>query len=84
LLEDAVLVAQAVAHCWKFKRGRGFHEAGRETAEAAVAEARVWLLFQQVNEIEIAFTDEVFDKRMEPKIRDIISQRTSDRNSIDR
>ena len=41
LLEDAELVADAVAQRRHFERGQRIDEAGREAAEAAVAQARL-------------------------------------------
>ena len=43
LAEDAVVVAEAIAHAGEVERGHRVEEAGGETAEAAVAEAGVHL-----------------------------------------
>ena len=52
LLEDAELVADAVAQRRHLERRQRIDEAGREAAEAAVAQARLVLLGQQLLEIQ--------------------------------
>ena len=51
LLEHAVMVADAAAVGRIAQRGQGIHEAGRQTAEAAVAEGRIRLLVLNVRQI---------------------------------
>src|SRR5262249_26555448 len=52
LLEDAELVADAVAVAGQPERRHRLEEAGREPTEAAVAEARVGLLFGDLVEVD--------------------------------
>ena len=52
LLEHAEVVADAVADGGQLQRGERVHEAGREPAEAAVAEAGIALALQDLAEIE--------------------------------
>ena len=52
LVEDAVLVANAVADGGNVQRGERIHEAGGEPAESAVAEAGLLLLLDEDVEVE--------------------------------
>jgi hypothetical protein len=55
LLEDSELVADAVPQRGHFERRERIDEAGRETAEATVAEARLIFRRQQLLEVEAEF-----------------------------
>ena len=55
LLEDAVVVADAVAERRKLQRGHGVQETGRETSETAVAEAGVDFLVADFVDVEPEF-----------------------------
>mmetsp|Transcript_13500 Transcript_13500/g.35937 ORF Transcript_13500/g.35937 Transcript_13500/m.35937 type:complete len:419 (-) Transcript_13500:13-1269(-) len=52
LLEHAILVADAVAPAREVESGEGIHEAGSETAEAAISEAGIALLGGHGLEVE--------------------------------
>ena len=56
LLEDAVVVADAVAVGGEFERGHGVQKAGREASEAAVAEAGVDFLVADFVDLEPEFS----------------------------
>ena len=51
--EDAVFVAQPVAHRRELHRRHGVEEAGRQPAQAAVAQAGVGLLLEQGEPVEL-------------------------------
>ncbi|MNM92764.1 hypothetical protein D3C81_1051080 [compost metagenome] len=53
LVKDAVLVADAVAQRRNLQRGQRIHEAGRQPAQAAVAEAGFLLLREDVVEVQV-------------------------------
>jgi hypothetical protein len=53
LVEDAELVADAVADGRDLQRGQRVHVAGGQPAEAAVAETRLLLVLEQLVEIEV-------------------------------
>ena len=57
LLEDAVFIAQAVAHGRELHRGHGIEEAGRQAPEPAITQTRVGLLFEQLEPIEVLLLD---------------------------
>ena len=57
LLEDAVLVLNAIAECRHAQRGERIDEAGGQTAEATVAEARLVLGVDDVLHGEAEFLD---------------------------
>ncbi len=78
LPEHAVLVAQAVPHGRDLQRGQRFDEAGRESSEAAVAEAGVRLLFEQPEPVEVLLLGGLPDGGVEQEVHDVVRQRTSD------
>ena len=53
LPEDAVFVAQPVAHGRELHRGHGVKEAGRQAPQPSIAQAGVGLLFEQLEPIEV-------------------------------
>ena len=57
LLEDAVLVLDAIAECRHAQRCERINEAGGQTAEATVAEARLVLGVDDVRHGEAEFLD---------------------------
>lgn len=66
LSEDALLVAQAVAHGGELEGGHGVEEAGGESSEAAVAEAGIGFLLEDFAEVDGGsfggMGDEVFEE----------------------
>ena len=75
LLEDAELIADAVADRWDAERGHGVEIAGGETAEAAVAEAGFAFLLADFVEVEAEFgarlTDGLFEAEVEQIVREV-------------
>ena len=74
LLEDAELVADAVADGGNAERGHGVEIAGRETAEAAVAEAGFALLLDDLVEVETEFGACLADGRFEAEVEQVVEQ----------
>ena len=77
LLEDAVLVAQARAHSRDAERRHRVEEAGRQPAEAAVAEAGVGLLFGDLQRVDAECRAELADDGIEHQVGDVVGQRAA-------
>jgi hypothetical protein len=78
LPEDAVLVAQPVAHRRQLAGGQGIEEAGGEPAEPAIAEPGVGLLVEQPDPVEIVAPHRLLDHRIEQQVVDVVGQRPAD------
>ena len=78
LPEDAVLITQAVAHGGKLQGGHRVEEAGGETAQAAVAQAGVGLLFENFLQIDVPLSDRLPGEGFKQKVGDVVCQRTAD------
>ena len=78
LPEDAVFVAQPVAHGRELHRRHRVEEAGRQAPEPAVAQARVGLLFEQLEPIEVLLLDGLLRERIEQEVGDVVGQRAAD------
>ena len=78
LLEDTVFVAKAITHRWDFHRSHRVQEAGRQPPEPSIAQSCVGLLLQQLVPIKLLFLNGLFGNLIEKKVRDIVSQRTTD------
>ena len=78
LAEHAVFVTQPVAHGRELHRGHRVEEAGRQAPEPAVAQARVGLLFEQAEPIEVLLLDGLPGERIEQEVRDVVGQRAAD------
>ena len=78
LLKDAVLIAQAIAHRRQLHRGHRIKEAGRETAETAVAQTRVGLLLEDFPPFAAVAIETRPDDRIEQQIHDVVGERTAD------
>ena len=78
LLEDAVFIAQAVAHGRDLHRGHRVEKASRQAPEPSVTQTRVGFLLQQLEPIEVLLLDGFFRDRIEEKIRDVVGQRAAD------
>ena len=74
LPEDAVLVAQPVAHGRELHRCHGFNEARCQASQPSVTQARVGLLFDQLEPIEILLRCRLLHKGVEQQVRDIVGQ----------
>ena len=74
LLENAVLVAEAVADRRHAQCGHGFEEARRQTTEPAIAEACVHLLLADVLEIEADGGEGGVDRIQHVQVQHIVPQ----------
>src|SRR5262245_36314143 len=78
LPEDAEIVAQAVPNRRNLERGQGVDTTRREPTEAAVAEPRVRLLFNQVRQPHaLRFLNPICQRR-EQQVGDIVHQGPAD------
>ena len=74
LIEDAELVADAVAQGGDLERGHRVEEAGGEPPQAAVAQARFLLLPEQFREVEPELGDRLLDLRVDAEIDQVVAQ----------
>ena len=74
LVEDAELVAYAVAHRRNAECRHGIDEARSEAAEAAVAEAGLLLLLQQIVEVQSHFRHAFLDPLHDAEIDEVVAQ----------
>ena len=85
LPEDAVFVAQAVAHGRQLQRGHRVEEAGRQAAEPAVAQAGVGLLLEQLEPVEVLLLDGVAARTgSSSRFVTLLASERPMRNSIER
>src|ERR1700761_1342995 len=73
LAEDAVLVAQAVADGGEMERRQRVDEASSETAQAAVAETRVGLLFHHRVELPALLLERAPHQRLRSEIHPVVT-----------
>src|SRR5262249_35994357 len=78
LLKNTVFVAKAITHRWDFHRSHRIEEASSQTSQPSIAQPRVGLLLQQFVPIELLFLDDFPGDVIKKKVRDIVSQRTTD------
>ena len=78
LVEDAVLVAQAVPHRGDLERGERVDEARSESAKPAVAEARVRLHLAETAHVDLLALEEILDHGIEHEVRDVVRERPAD------
>ena len=74
LIEDAVLVANAIADGGNVERGEGIHEAGGETAESAVAQARLFFLLDERLEIEAQLAHGLLGFVVDAEVDEIVGE----------
>ncbi len=72
LVEDAELVADPVTDGRDLQGGQGIHVTGGQAAQTAVAEARLFLLFQQV--VQAQFLQGVSHLAGDPKVDQAVAQ----------
>ena len=85
LPEDAVLVAQTVAHGGKLHRRHRVEEAGGQAPEPAVAQAGVGLLFKQIEPVEVLSMDHgVARAGSSRRLVTLLASERPMRNSIER
>src|ERR1035441_5037284 len=74
LPENAVVVTQAIAHAGNAEGRHRIEKTRRQPAQAAVAEAGVWLLLDDLEWIKLVMFGELLRVRVKPKIADIVGQ----------
>ena len=77
LPEHAVFIAQAVSDCRQLKRRHGIEKTGRQPSESAVAQARVGLLIEHSEPIEILLPRAIARQPPQQKIRQVVRKRTA-------
>ena len=75
LPEDPVLVAQSVAHGRELHRRHGFNEASCQAPQSSITQARVGLLFDQLEPIQVFLRHGLLDEGVEQQVGDIVGQR---------
>ena len=78
LAEHAVLVAKPVARGRELQRGHGVEEAGRQPAQAAVAEPGVGLLLDQVPPVDPLLVHLPPDEGGEPHVGHVVGERPAE------
>src|SRR5581483_6716959 len=78
LLEDAVLVAETVAHGGKLHRRHRIEKACGQAAEPAISQAGVRLLLNDGEPIEPLILDRASGEVIEEEICDVVRERASD------
>src|SRR5271170_3951287 len=78
LLEDAILVAQAIANRGQLHRRHGVEEAGGQTPKPAIYEAGVGFPLKNFEPVKVLLLDGLLHNRIEQKVRNIVRQRTPD------
>ena len=78
LPENAVLVAQAVADGRVLERGERVDEAGREPAQAAVAESCIGLFLDHRIEIPSLLLQRTLNQRFRGEIHHVVAQRAAE------
>ena len=66
LLEEAVLVVNAITDCRQVESRQGIKETGRQTPETAVTQAHVILLLTEFGDIEAKLTDSLLHVLVDP------------------
>src|SRR6185436_2634890 len=79
LLENAELVANAIPVAGDAERGHRVEEARRETTEAAVAEAGVGLLLDDVGEIEARVTEQLAHAIVHAERAEVVHERAPEK-----
>ena len=78
LLEQAVLVADAVAERVDLEGRHALHEAGGEAAEAAIAQRGVGLALEQVGEVDALLGERLLDGVGQAEIADGVGEQAAD------
>ncbi len=78
LAEQAEIVADAVADRGDRQRRHALHEAGREPAEAAIAERRIRLAFAQVRQVDAEIAERRLEHRQQAHIVQRIGEQAAD------
>ncbi len=78
LLENAILVAQAVAHARNAQRRHRIEETRREPAQAAIAEARIRFLLDDLERVNLQVLAQVLPGGINLEVCDVVRQRTTE------
>ena len=78
LLKDAVLIAQAIAHRRQLHGGHRVEEAGGQTTQTAIAQARVRLLVEDLPPLAAIAFETRPDDGIEQQIHHVVAERTAD------
>ena len=78
LPEDAVLVAQPVAHGRDLQRRQRVEETGGQATEPAVAEAGVRFLLEQLDPIDLLLLRDADHVRGDPEVGDVVRERATE------
>ena len=78
LAEQAEIVADAVADGGDGERRHALHEAGREPAEAAIAERRIRLAFAQIRQVDAEIAERGLEHRQQPHIVQRVGEQPAD------
>jgi hypothetical protein len=78
LVEDAMLVAQAIAYRWQRHGRHRVEKAGREAPQAAVAQARVRLLIEKLHPELAVFAEARADDGIEHHVHYVVGERPAD------
>ena len=78
LAENAVVIAETVAHAREVQRRHRVEIAGRETSEATVAEARVRLEVTKVVPVDAEVLEGLATELVRLQVDDVVAQETSD------
>ena len=77
LLEHAVLVAQAIASSGELHGGHRIEETCRQPAEAAVTQARIGFLLEQLQPVDVFILNHLLRDRIEHEVGNVVGQRTA-------
>ena len=75
LAEQAVFIPQGIAHGRIALGGQAVHKAGRQAAQAAVAQAGVGLLFIQIVQLDIVFRQSLAEGLLQAQVVQVVAQR---------
>jgi hypothetical protein len=78
LFEDAVLVAQTIAHRRQFQRRHRFDEAGGKPSEPSISQPCIRFLLEQLQPVEALLPHAVFHDGVEQQVGDIVGKRAAD------
>src|SRR5262249_37110597 len=78
LLENTVLIPQAVAHRRNLHRRHRVEKTSRQAPEASIAQTCIGLLLEELEPVEVLLLGGFFRDRIQEKVGYIVSQRAAD------
>ena len=78
LIEDAEFVTYPVANGWNFESGQGIEKTGGEATQAPVSQARLFLLHQELIQIQPEVVHGLANFLIDPQFDEVISQMGSE------